>query len=747
MFDSDIPIKGRKEDLLKRGNFANNLAYALLQHHSEESFVIGLYGKWGSGKTSLLNLIFEAIEFAKQDNPHEDSESEQVIFMRYQPWMCSDSNQMLSQFFKQLASVIKLKNGSKKVLDLIDRYAVFFELAKFIPDIGAILASIGSGVQKVASGTLEDQEGDLQSVKDQIVEALKKAQMRLIISIDDIDRLSDDEIATVFQLVKSLADFPNTIYLLAFDYDIVVASLNNVQKARGKEYLEKVVQVPFKIPEPDQEAINNILLNKLNKMFQDIADSEIEKETWAYLFEYGLRHYIKSIRDIIRYINVLALKHNLVKGDINVVDLLGVTCLQVFEPSVYSGIVACDDLLCGYYAGTSLYDRKSNELKQTIDRLLEDPLVDDAETVKNILSILFPQVRSAYNGIGSFRYYNAGEFLIKNNIASPECFKRYFSLTLENEAISTEKVKRFIYQQEKEELEKEIVAIYERGKIVRLLDEIQAYAESKSVDPISKERIAILVEVLMKKWGCFEVDDRGLFVYPFDRRLRNCVNPFLKKLKPDERFVLLCNLFYNDNIQVSTLALLLKEYERQHGRFDENGSKIDNPLFGVDQIEYLENIFKDRAFNALKSKEAINQYHGLGFLWLLKQIDPDGCVEAKRKIVEDNFSLIRVIGQCTSMGAAETIFEVKTRSVRLDLLEKYIELEKAKEMVEQYIETNGFWRLSEEDKLNTVAFLFAVKQKESGKEMKENISDDILLKGLEALKERRVESEKIYEMQ
>ena len=105
--------------------------------------------------------------------------------------------------------------------------------------------------------------------------------------------------------------------------------------------------------------------------------------------------------------------------------------------------------------------------------------------------------------------------------------------------------------------------------------------------------------------------------------------------------------------------------------------------------------------------------------------------------MEDEFSLIRVIGQCTTRGAAATYFEVKTRSIRLDLLENYVELEKAKEMVDQYIATDDFWRLSEEDKLNTVAFLFAMEQKESEKEMEENIPDDILLKELKELAKRQ----------
>ena len=56
------------------------------------------------------------------------------------------------------------------------------------------------------------------------------------------------EIRQMFQLVKLLGDFPNTIYLLAFDREVVVESLKSVQEGVGEEYLEKIVQIPFELP-------------------------------------------------------------------------------------------------------------------------------------------------------------------------------------------------------------------------------------------------------------------------------------------------------------------------------------------------------------------------------------------------------------------------------------------------------------------------------------------------------------------
>lgn len=68
----------------------------------------------------------------------------------------------------------------------------------------------------------------------------------------------------VFQLVKALADFPNTVYLLAFDYKVVIQALKKVQHGDGKEYLEKIIQVPFEIPAPSIDTIHKTLFSKLN---------------------------------------------------------------------------------------------------------------------------------------------------------------------------------------------------------------------------------------------------------------------------------------------------------------------------------------------------------------------------------------------------------------------------------------------------------------------------------------------------
>jgi len=90
MLISDSPILKSKEDKLNRKKFTEDLARAINELKTDDCFVIGLYGKWGSGKTSVLNMIIERLEELKTPD---------TVIMGFNPWLCADPNQLISQFF------------------------------------------------------------------------------------------------------------------------------------------------------------------------------------------------------------------------------------------------------------------------------------------------------------------------------------------------------------------------------------------------------------------------------------------------------------------------------------------------------------------------------------------------------------------------------------------------------------------------------------------------------------------------
>ena len=99
--------------------------------------------------------------------------------------------------------------------------------------------------------------------KEKLIKELKKKKKKIIVVIDDIDRLSNEQIRMVFQLVNQVAGLPNVLYLLSMDKDVVVRALKNVQDCNGEEYLEKIVQVPFTIPKLDKDKVLDLFLYKI----------------------------------------------------------------------------------------------------------------------------------------------------------------------------------------------------------------------------------------------------------------------------------------------------------------------------------------------------------------------------------------------------------------------------------------------------------------------------------------------------
>ena len=664
-----------------------------------------------------------------------------VVVLRFNPWLCSDPKQLVTQFFKQMATAIKLKKrAADKAWELIDQYADILGATSVIPVAGEIVAAFTKVLTKKAEEETKEQTNDLQESKNQIIKKLKDEKIKIIVSIDDIDRLSEEEIVAVFQLVKSLADFPNTIYVLAFDYDVVVRALGKVQHGDGKEYLEKIVQVPFEIPVPNIDDIHEALFSKLNGILGDIPEEDWDKETWAKLFQQGIKNYIRSIRDVIRYTNVFSLKYELLKNETSAADLLGLTCLQVFEPTVYSKLPSYKDILCGEKRSFSHERQKETEEKVecAINRIApDDGSVTDLEATKNILGTLFPGIKTNMGwsyGVG--RGYSRRDSLIRNSIAAPECFDRYFALTLENGAIPTATVRRMVFESSESELAEEIMQIYRDGKIVRLLEAIEVYAGAGDGRSIDAERAAIIIKVLSCNWSSFEVEDEGFFAVPFAWRLLYCVDPLLKRMDSEARASLMCSIFENEKVQVSTVALLLQDFENQLGRCAENARESADAVLPLDEVQKLEAIFKERAVKAIDSKVVLRQYHGLRFLWLLGQIDPETAADKKKSMVTDDVSLVKIIDECTSRGSVAIRIVAKTRTVDWDRLSEFVDLGEAYQRVKKFATENQFFDLPRDEQMSAVAFILIVEREPVESSLKDCIAEDAIIRVLDQMKSK-----------
>lgn len=303
MFYSDKPIILNVDDQLGRGGFAKLLAQTLISLNSADTFSVGLYGKWGSGKTSLVNMMLNEIE----EKQRSICEENRFIIVYFEPWNFSDSNHLLSQFFIRLSSEFHSKGDERlsKIGEALETYSDAFDLAEAIPIAGGVLAILGKkGVTALGKRMNKgSDEKDILKQKEHVINLLKKQGRRMLVVIDDIDRLNNEQIRQVFQLISSVAKFPNTIYLLVFDKEIVVKALKKVQEGNGDDYLEKIIQMPIQIPDIERGKLRQALFNKLNVILSEYKDISFQQEHWQGLFEPCVDPFIKNIRDINRLCN------------------------------------------------------------------------------------------------------------------------------------------------------------------------------------------------------------------------------------------------------------------------------------------------------------------------------------------------------------------------------------------------------------------------------------------------------------
>lgn len=192
---SDEPIQFVEQDLLGREKFIDNLYKEIINLPFRESFVFGLYGDWGEGKTSSINLLRN--KFKANEN---------FLIINFDPWYYRDEEAILSAFYKQIERTIN---------------------QRFIfPDLRGTFARhrklISSGLSQ-AGIKIDFPQSDvsLEETKQKIEGYIIQTGRKIIIFIDDIDRLQAEEILLVFKLVRLHAKFANTIFLLSFDENYV----------------------------------------------------------------------------------------------------------------------------------------------------------------------------------------------------------------------------------------------------------------------------------------------------------------------------------------------------------------------------------------------------------------------------------------------------------------------------------------------------------------------------------------------
>lgn len=418
---ADQPIAGKDEDRFNRAPFAARIAETIATRVDPSSIVLGLFGPWGDGKTSVLEMMQEAL-----------SPFSSVIVVRFNPWHFQSEDLLLRGFFATLADAMgkSLPSMKEKAGDLLKKYGSVLSLASLT--VGGVV-QVNPGDAAKGVGEAMSNVG-LDDLRKRIEGMLDEANKRLVILIDDIDRLDREETHATFKLVKLSASFRHTSYVLAFDDAVVSAALGERYGAggepAGRAFLEKIIQVPLHLPPADENSLRLLALEgvqgALNQAGIELTQAQVD--AFVRHFDDVLLPRLETPRRAKLFSNALTFALPILKGEVNPVDLMLIEGIRIMYPHLYKSIRESPAL---FLRGER--DERRNARQGTVSRI--DDLIeratpeltnDERDAVKSRLLVpLFPR-------IGSMGYGSEWEQIWEGEqkACSRLYFKRYFTYSV-----------------------------------------------------------------------------------------------------------------------------------------------------------------------------------------------------------------------------------------------------------------------------------------------------------------------------
>ena len=454
----DNPIEYHEDDVLERAGLAIAFARRVLELDASHGTTIGVFGPWGSGKTSFINLARKTFE------------QEGALILDFNPWLFSGAEQLVERFFTELSTSMGMATELEEIGDAFRKYGAALNAVAgvasallAVPQIGAIVTQI----MKAAANA--SQPASVHDLRKSVEDALQKHGKRIVVVLDDVDRLSAPEIREVFKLVRLTAGFPNLLYVVACDRLRIEQALDE-KGLSGRNYLEKIVQLPFNLPEVPSHLLAQQLFEAIENALADIENpGPFDEEVWDNVYTGILRPLIRNIRDVRRF--AIAIRETVrgLDGQVAHADVLGLEAIRVFLPDVFR-------LLPGAIDGLTVTSRPfERELKGMMPQDVADPssgfhkrrkeridgLIEVAganrecevartarEVIEAMLDCLFPAsagLRRMSDGDSDSNVQeDAAEYLRKRRVAHEHVVRRYLECVVSPDLLAFHDAERAV---------------------------------------------------------------------------------------------------------------------------------------------------------------------------------------------------------------------------------------------------------------------------------------------------------------
>ena len=370
---SDIPIEGIGQDSFGLRRYVKGLAGYILK--CDTPTTIAVQGDWGCGKTSMLNMIREEL-------------GDKVKSIWFNTWQYSKFNlddrlslSLLTHLYKSIDS--EAESGSNKVMKKLSallragaKVGTYFidgmGAQKFADDIGNVIDNGFKGSNDDVISVIEELKNDYQK---KINDIYNRTGKRVVVFIDDLDRLAPSRAVDLMEILKLFLDCRNCVYVLAIDYEVVTRGISekygkDFGEKQGKKFFDKIIQVPFFVP-VEQYNVTPYIKQSLPENIK-LNDEEIEQFVRMIKYSVGCNpRSMKRLFNVFMLLTMINSDRGFDKDSALPRMLFAILCLQLSMQEVYKYLVENDRKLTSedFKKFAEMPDAENTETSETVEKI------------------------------------------------------------------------------------------------------------------------------------------------------------------------------------------------------------------------------------------------------------------------------------------------------------------------------------------------------------------------------------------
>jgi len=526
----DAPIDDSKHDKLGYLSIVNNLSATIHSQANTKSFIVGLIGPWGNGKSSIIGMT--SAKLRKPLSPIQNlgaalgfPKRQDILIVHFLPYLNHKEEDIISEFFTSLSNVLSPYSGklSNQILNYSERLTRLYKEKKVFDFMEP------ESTKPVMPS---------KSLYDDINCQLKQIGKKIVVFIDDLDRLNEKEILEVLKLIRNTADFYNTIFVVAMDKDYVLNRLKNNNKILDSRFVDKFFQLEIYLPELDKQVLRQYFIDEFRQSSMSSSSDFQVRLADALNNSFNLfETYIRNLRDAKRVINQITFDYPQFQGEIDLKDFMNFTFLKLKFPKIIKILNDHRDRLLKIDSTGKFYELKkledvkpenkfTGEMQDIVFRIqsnffpiekyqiyeqmqIKDISVGDFLNIdKEDFSILVRSLACLFGdenviqGSDSIKFENNFRKLMQQHYLETDLLENEFKALYDNSKLPDDPTSPYDLPNEK------VGIIFETGKIHELVQRLK-YFNSRDIDEVKWS--ILLLGILFENRAKYSLNDNELF--------------------------------------------------------------------------------------------------------------------------------------------------------------------------------------------------------------------------------------------